>query len=390
MRHWKQDETVPPEATSRPAGSRATQSLGPTAAPNRHVNGHGVRVGVVGCGYWGAKHVRVLSGIDAVSQIAVIDPDPASRDQLLTAFPACRPYQDLASALPEIDALVIATPPCSHAELGLQALRQGKHILVEKPLATSLADARLLVDEAAAQDCWLMVGHTFEFNPAVRELSRRMRRDELGEIRYIHSARLNLGLYRTDVNVVWDLAPHDISILNFLLRSRPVAVTAWSSRNASLSVEDLAYIRLDYREPSVAAYVHVSWLDPKKVRKVTVVGSRKMAVYNDLDEERLRIFDRGVDGAADAAPNYERPFSYRNGDIVSPHIRFDEPLATEDRHFVDSIRNGTPPETDGWAGLVVVAVLEAIDQSLVSGTTITVAYPNALEAEAPRLAEVAP
>jgi predicted dehydrogenase len=336
-----------------------------------------LRVGIVGCGYWGSKHVRVMSSLRSVSEVAVIDPNPRTREAMLTAFPASRAFADLDSALPHVDALVVAVPPRNHAEVALKGLRNGKHVLVEKPLATSSAEARLLVSEARRMNAVLMVGHTFEFNPAVRELRKRLDRGELGELYYIQSARLNLGLYRSDVNVVWDLAPHDISIFNYLLRSTPTTVTAWGASHAA-DVEDLAFVRLDYEERGVTGYVHISWLEPKKVRRVTLVGSEKMAVYNDLLEESLRIFDRGVERINREPPSHERPLSYRYGDIISPHIPVEEPLTLEDRHFIDCIRSGTVPETDGRDGLSVIAVLEAIDKSMRIGSPVKVEYPLAI------------
>jgi predicted dehydrogenase len=315
----------------------------------------------------------VLSGLAGVAEVMLVEPNPEARQAMLSAFPAARPFPSLESALARADAVVIATPPQSHAELASLALRAGKHVLVEKPLATSSPEARALVDEARRSNAILMVGHTFQFNPAVRELARRLGEGEFGNIFYIHSSRLNLGLYRSDVNVVWDLAPHDITIMNYLLRSAPSAVTAWGNALASTSVEDLAFIRLDYEDLGIAGYVHLSWLDPRKVRRVTVVGSQKMAVYDDLAEERLRIFDRGVEPASGYQP-HERPVAYRYGDITSPHIGFDEPLALEDGHFVDCIRRQTAPETSGTDGLEVIAVLEAIDRSLRLGTPVAVDY----------------
>lgn len=333
-----------------------------------------LRIGVVGCGYWGSKHVRVLSGLAGVAEVAVIDPSAGIRGALRTAFPAVREFADLDSALPHVDAVVVATPPRNHAEVALQALRGGKHVLIEKPITTTLAEAQLLAAEAQRAGVILMAGHTFEFNPAVRELRRRMDQGELGEIYYIHSARLNLGLYRSDVNVVWDLAPHDISIMNYLLRSTPSMVSAWGSSHACGEVKDLAYVRLQYAQCGVVGYAHVSWLDPRKTRRITVVGSRKMAVYDDLAEEKLRIFDCGVEGGlpGEGLAPYERPISYRQGDIISPRIEAAEPLAIEDRHFVDCIRTGATPVSDAASGIAVVAVLEAIDRSLSTGTPIDV------------------
>jgi predicted dehydrogenase len=331
-----------------------------------------LRVGVIGCGYWGSKHVRVLNSIPRVREVAIIDQSARIRDTMRGAFPNAPSFPDLASALPHIDAVVIAVPAQRHAEVALEAIRNGKHVLVEKPLATSVGQAEMLIQEAARANVVLMTGHTFSFNPAVRELKRRMDRGDLGEIYYIHSARLNLGQYRPDVNVVWDLAPHDISILNYLLQSTPTRVSAWGASHAFGGLEDLAIARLEYEERRITGYIHVSWLDPDKVRRVTVVGSSKMAVYNDMIEERLRIFDRGVERQRPELPLHEQPLSYRYGDIVSPHIPLAEPLAIEDTHFVDCIYSGGVPDEDGWDGLSVVAVLEAIDESLRSGQAVKV------------------
>ena len=244
----------------------------------------GVRVGIVGCGYWGSKHVRVLSATAGVIEIALIEHDQSLCRSLQSVFPAARSFRSLQAALPHVDALVIATPPQTHADLALKAVREGKHVLVEKPLATSLMDAESLVEAAHLANSITMVGHTFQFNPAVRELRRRLASGELGRIYYIHSARLNLGLYRPDVDVVWDLAPHDVSILNYLLDSQPSSVIAWGDALAFGDVHDLAYIRLEYTKAKVTGYAHLSWLDPRKTRTVTVVGSEKIAISDDLAE----------------------------------------------------------------------------------------------------------
>ncbi|WP_336489350.1 Gfo/Idh/MocA family protein [Methylobacterium nigriterrae] len=331
-----------------------------------------VRVGVVGCGYWGAKHVRVLSATPGVAELSLIERDVALCDNMQRVFPGTRAFRSLEAALPHVDAVVIATPPQTHGELALMAVREGKHVLVEKPLVTSLGEAESLVEAARLSDRITMVGHTFQFNPAVRELRRRMVSGELGKIYYIHSARLNLGLYRPDVNVVWDLAPHDVSILNYLLDSRPDSVMAWGASLAFGDVHDLAYLRLEYREPEVTGYAHVSWLDPRKTRTVTVVGSEKMAIYDDLSEDRLRIYDCGLEGHLDGPPLHERPPAYRYGDMIVPYIRPDEPLALQDKHFIDSIRTRTEPETDWMTGLSIVAILEALHQSIREGRPVSV------------------
>jgi predicted dehydrogenase len=217
----------------------------------------------------------------------------------------------------------------------------------------------------------LMAGHTFEYNAAVCKLHQLIRDGELGEICYIDTARLNLGLYQQDVNVIWDLAPHDISILNLLLGRRPVSISAWGDTHVTDALEDVAYLQLRYAEPSLSAYIHVSWLDPCKVRRVTVVGTEKMAVYDDLSHtERIRIYDVGVTPASDGGAMHAVPMSYRYGDIVSPYIPFEEPLALQDAHFIHCIREGTGPRTDGVSGMAVVRVLEAATQALRLGREV--------------------
>jgi predicted dehydrogenase len=316
----------------------------------------------------------VLSATAGVSAVALIERDQSLCRRLQHIFPAARSFRSLQAALPHVDALVIATPPQTHAELALTAVREGKHVLVEKPLATSLMDAESLVEAARLTNSVAMVGHTFQFSPPVRELRRRLASGELGQIYYIHSARLNLGLYRPDVDVVWDLAPHDISILNYLLDSYPSSVIAWGDALAFGDIHDLAYFRLEYTNPKVAGYAHLSWLDPRKTRTVTVVGSEKMAVYDDLAEERLRIYDRGLEGDINGTPSHERPPTYRYGDMIAPHIRPDEPLAVQDKHFVDCIRTHTEPETSWTTGLAIVAILEALQKSMLQGRLVPV--PN--------------
>jgi predicted dehydrogenase len=348
----------------------------PFAASPEYRPSRGVTVAIVGCGYWGSKHVRVMSGLSDVEAVVIVDPDTKTANAVRDSFPHVMTATHLGEVLDYVDAVVVATPPQNHADIAMEALRAGKHVLIEKPLASSLQEARMLTREAERRELALMVGHTFEFNPAVRELRRRMDDGELGDILYIHSARLNLGLYRSDVDVLWDLAPHDISIMNYLLRSTPEVVRAWGSANLSKDTTDLGYFQLDYGKAGVTGYGHVSWLDPRKVRQVTVVGSKKMAVYDDLAEEKLRIYDRGVDQKDEAVgdtPDHQMPISYRYGDITSPHIAFQEPLVLEDQHFIDCVRSGARPTSDGASGLAVISVLDAIDRSLSTGKAVDVA-----------------
>jgi len=302
-----------------------------------------------------------------VDELVLVD---SREDRLLSlsrSYKISRCYTTLGPALEHVDAVVVGTPPSAHVPLALAAIRAGKHVLVEKPLAPSSAEARTLVTAAAAAKVVLMVGHTFEYNPAVRKLAELVRTEELGQLYYLDSARLNLGLYQNDVNVILDLAPHDISIINYVLGRKPVAVQAWASRHAHQRLEDVAYLRLYYDDcfddSGLSANIHVSWLDPCKVRKITAVGSKKMAVYDDLAaEERIRILDKGV-CLPDGDDLTQPPMSYRYGDIVVPFVSPEEPLVVQDRHFIECIANGARPLSDGEDGLSVVKTLEAAELS---------------------------
>jgi predicted dehydrogenase len=330
-----------------------------------------MRIGVVGCGYWGSKHVRVMHGISAVEQVVAIDANEDRLVELGRSFPNMLLRTTIDSALPDVDAVVVATPPRTHTGLAMTAMAAGKSVLNEKPMATSSQDARMLIAEAARSSVVLMVGHTFEHNSAVWKLRELVQSGDLGHIHYLDSARLNLGLYQSDVNVIWDLAPHDVSIFNFVLGSEPSSVQAWGSRHAHLHLEDVAYLRLDYGVLGVTAHIHVSWLDPCKVRRVTAVGSRRMVVYNDLSsEERIRVFDKGVMPSEDAG-NGQIPMSYRYGEIRSPYLTAQEPLDIQDRHFLDCVAGGLLPATHGENGAAVVRVLECAEISLREGRSVS-------------------
>jgi predicted dehydrogenase len=324
-----------------------------------------VDVGVVGCGYWGSKHLRVLQTIPEIGTVVAIDEREERLREIERSLPSVMSSTKLDDVLGDLDGVIVATPPRSHVQIAMQAIEAGVGVLVEKPLATTSAEGRELVDAADARDATLMVGHTFEHNAAVWKLRELIENDELGRPLYLDSARLNLGLYQADVNVVWDLAPHDISIFNYLLRAKPAWVQAWGARHAHRFLEDVAYLRLFYEETGVTANVHVSWLDPCKVRRVTVVGSKKMAVYNDLaSEERVRVYDKGVIALDEGEHLAAMPMSYRYGEIRSPYLHFEEPLFVEDQHFATCVLEGSRPHTDGEVGLAVVEVLECADISL--------------------------
>ncbi len=352
----------------------------PLSTPENH-SSQGINVAVVGCGYWGSKHIRVLHSSAGVGRIIAVDRDRELLTQLKNRYPAIDVGTDIDRALQGADAAIIATPPRTHGPMAQVALSAGCHTLVEKPLATTTAQAEALIRLADERQLILMSGHTFQYNPAVWKLRELVADGELGRVHHITTSRLNLGLCQGDVNVLWDLAPHDISILNYVLASQPTTVAAWAAAHAHHPVEDVAYLRLHYAHPSLSAQVQVSWLDPCKTRKVTVVGSRKMAVYDDVvADERVKVFDKGL--AIGSAQSHEQSTTvsgppaaeYRTGGVESPYIDQREPLLLEVEAFVASIQTGSPPSADGRSGLAVVQVLEAADRSIQIGQPVEVDY----------------
>ena len=338
-----------------------------------------IELAVVGYGNWGSKHVRVLAAMPDVG-ITVVDRDPLRLAEAGRAFPTVHLDESLDHVLPGVDGVIIATPPGSHAGIAHAAMRAERHVLVEKPLATSVADCESLIDAAILNGVHLMVGHTFEHDAAIWKLRDIANSGELGEIRYIDCARLNLGLFQQDVNVIWDLAPHDVSIINFILGRPPTAVSAWGHSHANRGLEDVAHLQLRYAETGVRAYIHVSWLDPCKVRRVTIVGSDKMVVYNDLaGDQKIRIFDVGIEAGDDPDPRYGEPVKYRLGDIFSPRVTPQEPLAVQAAHLIDCMRTGAVPRTDGQNGLAVARVLEAANTALHAGSEVLLAGPPVLD-----------
>lgn len=363
-------------------GTTVNAGIGPSAQDT-------ITVAVVGCGYWGSKHVRVLHSIAGVNRVVAVDGDEGILRNLAVHHPSIRSVSSFSEIIDAVDAVIVATPPRTHATVAKLALEAGCHVLVEKPMATSVTEAEELVALADDKDLVLMSGHTFEHNPAVWKLREIIQRGDLGQVFHVNTARLNLGLFQGDVNVVWDLAPHDVSILNFILDSRPNRVSAWAGAHAHHHVEDVAYLRLHFDDLGLAAQIHVSWLDPCKVRRVTVVGSRKMAVYDDLaEDERIKVFDKGVAeddvhhgaGSDDAG---RRPAAYRQGGTESPFVDFREPLLVEDEAFVRSALTGTRPSSDGRSGLAVVQILAAAQQSLRLGKPVDVAFSPLLDTDPP-------
>ena len=263
-----------------------------------------------------------------------------------------------------LDAIVVATPVFTHFELAKKALQDGKHVLVEKPMTHSVETSLSLIKLAKEKNRMLMVGHTFEYTAAVNKVKEIIDSGDLGEPLYISSTRLNLGLFQPDINVSWDLAPHDISIITYLLGDVPVSVNCQGKSHYKKEIEDVATITMNYAN-GIIAFIHISWLDPNKIRKTTIVGSKKMLVYDDVEtQEKIKIYDKGVD----APPYYDTyayfQFSYRYGDIYSPRLDDYEPLKEQSKHFLECIENGLRPRSCGHSGLRVVSILEAASQSL--------------------------
>jgi predicted dehydrogenase len=326
-----------------------------------------VRVAVVGLGYWGPNLVRNLYELP-VAEIAYICD---SREQRLSTigqrYPAIGRTQSFDAILadPSVEAVVVATPVSTHHELAARALEAGKHVFVEKPLAASASEALALLELARERDLVLMPGHTFLYSPPVNLIRDLITNGELGEIYFISTSRVNLGLHQPDVSVVWDLGPHDFSILRYWLDETPCRVTATSRSCVLPGIPDVTFVNLEFPSRAIA-HAELSWLAPSKLRRTTIVGSDKMVVYDDTSTEPVRIFDSGVE-----LPNPETfgeyRLTYRTGDIVSPQVRAAEPLYLELSDFCDSVRTGNLPRSSAELGLEVVRMIEAVDGSLAGG-----------------------
>ena len=331
-----------------------------------------LRLGLIGYGYWGPNLARNFHQLSDAWLVACADADISRLNEAARLYPSIKQTASDARELienPTLDALVIATPARSHFALAKQALEAGKHVLVEKPLAMSSAEARALIDLAKKQQRVLMVGHTFEYNPAVWKIKDLLDAGTLGELFYIYSNRVNLGRVQTDINALWSIAPHDVSILLYLLNALPHAVSAHGATYLSQGVQDVIFALLQFPK-NVQAHIHASWLDPSKTRQMTIVGSEKMIVYDDVDPEaKLKIYDKGVYKRGDAFGEFQ--MRIRSGDIHIPKIDLTEPLQYECAHFLECVRENKTPRTDGENGLRVVRVLEAAQQSLEqNGATI--------------------
>jgi len=340
-----------------------------------------VRVAVVGLGYWGPNLVRNLQALPGADLQMICDKNGQRLDQITRRYPTSRTTVDYADVLEDdgIEAVVIATPIGTHYRLADAALRAGKHVFVEKPLAASSADAQALADTAAQGGLVLLPGHTFLYSPPVLKVRDLIREGALGDIYFVSTSRVNLGLHQTDASVVWDLGPHDFSILQFWLEETPTMVSAISRNCIMPRTPDVTFINLEYASETIAQ-VELSWLAPSKLRRTTIVGSEAMVVYDDTSNEPVRVFDSGV-SLPDPESFGEYRLSYRTGDIVSPRIAVAEPLALELADFCTAIRTGRAPHCTPQLGVDVVRVIEAVDASLATGERVALAPAAAAAAE---------
>lgn len=341
-----------------------TEGLNASDAANRPIT-----IGIVGCGYWGPNLARnfILIPNCRVKMICDVQQERLAYIQsLYFGLEVSTRFEALAENA-NIDALVIATPVRFHFEMAYKALAAGKHIFIEKPMATGAREAKILIDTAREANLTLMVGHTFIYSAAVRKIKEIVSSGELGEIQYVAARRLNLGLFQKDINVAWDLAPHDISIISYVLDKDPVSVNCRGKSHVNPDIEDITSMILNYENGGIAT-IQNSWLDPNKVRDMTFVGSRKMLIYNDLEPmEKIKIYDKRVE----IPPHYdsfaEFHYAYHYGDMHAPYIKQHEPLKVECQHFIDCIATGQTPITNGTEGLKVIQILEAASQSLRQG-----------------------
>jgi predicted dehydrogenase len=328
-----------------------------------------INIAVVGCGYWGPNLLRNYVSLSDCRVGKICDVDASRLSHLKSLYPFVKTTQDFNEVIkdPEIDAVVIATPVRFHFEMANASLKAEKHTFVEKPMASSAVECEELLEIAENKNLTLMIGHTFIYSAPVQKMKEIIDSGGLGQVRYISSQRLNLGIFQKDINVAWDLAAHDISIILYIMKEPPVSVNCRGKAYVNDSIEDVINMTLNFAGGGLAI-IQSSWLDPNKVRKVTVVGSKAMLVYDDLEPiEKIKIYDKRVE----VPPHYdtfaEFQYAYHYGDILSPYIKAVEPLKVESQHFLDCIKNGTKPLSSGRDGLKVVQVLEASSKSLKRG-----------------------
>ncbi len=323
-----------------------------------------IRVGVIGYGYWGPNIVRNLHGLDSVQVEMICDKSPCALALARKAYPNIRAVSDSSEILrsPEIDAVAIITPVWTHYELAKEALENGKHVFIEKPFTSSSAQAEELIELAARKKLTIMVDHTFLFTGAVRKIRELTESGSLGDLYYYDSLRVNLGLFQHDVSVIWDLAPHDLSIMDHIIKSKPEAIVATGEKHLN-GVEDVAFMTI-YFPRNVIAHINVNWLSPVKIRTTLIGGQKKMLVWNDLvADEKIRIYDKGVQIASGAGIR-DLLVSYRTGDMWAPQVEQLEALHVELSYFAECILDSKTPFNDGHAGLRIVRMLEAAEASI--------------------------
>jgi predicted dehydrogenase len=325
-----------------------------------------LRIGVIGVGHWGPNLVRNFEAMNQVQLVAVADKNAQRLEKIKQRYPSVQVFESYHQLFNlNLDAVVIVTPPATHYSIAKECLAQGLNVFVEKPLTLDSEDSERLIQLAEARDLVLMVGHIYEYNIAIQYIKDLIDRGELGEIYYIDAVRASLGLFQPNVDVLWDLAPHDFSLVLHLLGHYPSELTANGGAYVLdyLGVHDLVYIHLKFPNGTMAN-IRVSWLDPNKTRRFTIVGSKKMLVYDDVGLEKVKLFDKGVDIHRDTDNYGNFQAQYRTGDAIIPHFSWEEPLRLECEHFVNCIQNDTQPVSDGRNGWRVVKLLEAADYSL--------------------------
>jgi predicted dehydrogenase len=323
-----------------------------------------IRIGVIGYGYWGPNIVRNLRSLERCQVAAVCDQSPAALKRVKQTYPdlAVTTLSTELLASPEIDAIAVVTPVCTHFELAKAALENGKHVFIEKPFTSTTQQAEELIELAERKNLRIMVDHTFLFTGAVQKMRQLIEEGVLGDLYYYDSTRVNLGLFQHDISVVWDLAPHDLSIMDFLIQEKPEAVTATGEAHLN-GLVDVAFITI-YFPRKIIAHVNVNWLSPVKVRTTLIGGEKKMLVWNDLEaDEKIKVYDKGVQMNS-GQDLHELLVSYRAGDMWAPRVEQTEALKVELSHFVECVTKGQTPFNDGAAGFRVVRMLEAADRSL--------------------------
>jgi predicted dehydrogenase len=323
-------------------------------------------LGIIGSSSWGINYVRLLNQFVDTDLVAVCDQDERIINNVNITFPSIKTFINMADLLEleHLDAVIVSTNPTTHYDITRFFLEAGKHVLVEKPMTTRSIDSRLLISIADEKNLVLMVGYIFLYNPGVEKIKSYIERGKVGNIHYLYARRTNLGPIRRDVNAIWDLAPHDVSIMNYWLDSSPVWVSASGATFLKGSAEDVGFITLGYPN-GVICQIHVSWADPHKEHEVVIVGSNERITFNDiLFQEKVRVYEKGISAVPKPTSYGEYQLSIRDGDIIIPYIKIDEPQKIQVTHFFDCIREGKKPLSDGRNGLQVVRVLEAVDRSI--------------------------